>query len=213
MPCCGRKPTRRSYRGATATWHPSSHYRQMVQVWQETWSGLAEQRRRLFHLDYTQDHTADEPSLFVMYTGLALLELLRAMGREDARYDLWEHLYDNALSLVLRLQPGAFFDRWIRVVALLIVALLPADRASDAADQLTASLQRLGGDDMGLLTCVVELAQAGAPAEMIKIAIAGTGTPLDQIVARFSTFTGPLHPGPYMLPAQRLIQECTSLLQ
>jgi len=66
-------------------------------AWQAAWIRLAEQRRKMYHIRYGQDSPVDEPSLFVLYAGIAAVQWLQAAQEEAsgaAALQVWDCMYD-----------------------------------------------------------------------------------------------------------------------
>lgn len=171
-----------------------------IRSWDSVWLGLAEQRRKMFYRRYEPGNVFDDPSLFVLYTGIAALQWIWPdEGRNDrtVALHLWERLADSALSVTLRL--GPFHRRWPRVaewrrVVIMLAAVLP--HASHAVEdgsheaRLTTFLHRLGGDDELIVQCVAFLYRNGASLVGLSDALAHAGIDLDASAARYANLLG-----------------------
>jgi len=160
------------------------------QTWCQLWNDVAEQRRRQLYQSYTHDYLADETSLFVLHVGIAALVWTYVddgTHNDDVRR-LWDHLFDAALSVVIRQRSWQKGDRW-RAAVSLVVAHLPhvLDRiGGNRADahQLSSALRRLGGDDELVMEAVAALYHSGIAITDMMAALTLSEIHLDQIVAR-----------------------------
>lgn len=160
------------------------------QTWQQLWNDVAEQRRRKLYQSYTHDYLADETSLFVLHVGIAALvwTYVDDGTHDDLARRLWDHLYDAALSVVMRQQSWQNGDRW-RAAVSLVIAHLPhvlnrtgVQRAD--AHQLSTALRRLGGDDELVMEAVSSLHHSGIATIDMMAALTLAEVHVDQIVAR-----------------------------
>ena len=147
----------------------------------------------MLHGIYTHDHAADHPSLFLLCTGMALLERLCSGQAEDddSAMRLWDRLYEASVSIVLRLAwlaPWPRDERWRGTIPLLLAWFPHAARRAGAdpadPDRPAALLGRLGGDDALVVEGAATLHLNGVPATTVVDAVARTGSRLDDIVAR-----------------------------
>jgi len=167
-------------------------------AWQAAWIRLAEQRRKMYHIRYGQDSPVDEPSLFVLYAGIAAVQWLQAAQEEAsgaAALQVWDCMYDAGLSVTLRL--GTYHKRWSsadewRRAVLMLTAILPhvmrhgAENAR-SNERLDTLLRRLGGDDELLVQSVSLLYRNGIPITEMRAAVSRAVIDLGQAVVRYAS--------------------------
>lgn len=106
--------------------------------WNTAWANLASQRHEmLFNTGLSRLH-ADEPSLFLLYVGIAALRCLLTdeTSEPDEIMSLWQRLFDVALAIALCLGtwsklPSA--DRWRRAL-IVLWTLLPASMGCEGRE-------------------------------------------------------------------------------
>ncbi len=171
------------------------------QDWQATWLRLAEQRRRIYYLRYGQDGPMDEPSLYVLYAGIAGVQWLLTVqdeGSVETAAHLWDCMYEASLAVTLRL--GTYHKRWPsadewRRATLMLVVLLPhvTRHASDRLwniDRVDTLLRDLGGDDELVVQSLSLLRRNGMSNTEIRGAARQAGIDLGAIVARYAEISG-----------------------
>ena len=184
------------YAAFLIVWSPDT-----VQTWHSIWNRLAEQRRMMFYRRYDPDSVVDDPSLFVLYTGIAALEWLASdqnVRGTVVPLQLWDRLLDSVLAIVLRL--GPFHRRWTRVdawrnVVILLAALLPhllrsLPEQGRGDMRVRALLHRLGGDDELIVQCVAFLHRNGMMAGELHTALSGAAIDLDATMRRYGDASG-----------------------
>ena len=192
------------------------------QAWHEAWTRLAEQRVRMIYSTNLAYLGADEPSLFLLYSGMATLQMIGAGERERTSVLplLWDRLFDATLSVTLRL--GSLFkrhsaDRWRRTVVGLCARLPDVSRWAGGGlpdvKKLGTVLSRLGGDDGLMIECVAYLHYAGIPGQDLIDAMAGFGSSLEETLAHHLGFLDSQHPTPAVHGMFNPIDECREILK
>ena len=173
--------------------------------WRRSWALLVEQRRRAQHWSRTHDGDALAPTLFLLAAGTAGIDWLLAESNHGSNMDkakrLWRELFEGARDcwLTMPTRPlgenvetciGRLFARHPRVFgddAGEGVASEPGvmDTGGDHRDLLARDLERLGGDDLMLAVCCLNVRHNGtAPAIIDKVLKRNSGH-LDAILRQF----------------------------
>ncbi len=173
--------------------------------WRRSWELLVEQRRRAQYWSATHDGDALAPTLFLLAAGTAGIDWLLAESNHGADADkakrLWRELFEGARDcwLTMPTRPlgedvgryvGRLFARHPRVFgndAGKGDASEPGvmDTCGDYGDLLARDLERLGGDDLMLAVCCLNVRHNGtAPAIIDKVLKRNSGY-LDAILRRF----------------------------
>ena len=152
-----------------------------VELWQQSWSLIIEQRRRVQHWHETKDGDALAPSLFLLAAGMSAIEWLISSQDRDSSKErkLWRAVFDGAREcwLTILLAP---FSGQIEVHLGRLFALHPrvfdaspvgndvcSDLEGTVVDEgysecLARDLSALGGNDLMLVVCFLNAAHNGA---------------------------------------------------
>ena len=171
--------------------------------WRQSWGRLVEQRRRVQHWQQTRDGDALAPSAFLLAVGLAGIDWL--LSPSDSRRDeagrLWREVFDGARDCWLTIsvrhlkEPietciGRLFARHPKVFCdapgdAYASDRKLADRNEFYADLLSRDLDLLGGDDLTLAVCCLNVGDNGAsPGDLDDVLRRNSGH-LDAILRQF----------------------------
>ena len=171
--------------------------------WRQSWDLLVEQRRRVQHWQQTRDGDALAPSAFLLAVGLAGIDWL--LSPSDSRRDeagrLWREVFDGARDCWLTISVrhlkeqietciGRLFARHPKVFCDALGDAYAsdrelADRNEFYADLLSQDLDLLGGDDLMLAVCCLNVCHNGAaPGDLDDVLRRNSGH-LDAILRQF----------------------------
>jgi hypothetical protein len=165
-------------------------------AWAAAWSRLSSPRQMMLHNADLGHLSADEPSLFLVYAGMAMLDLdhPRIPGGQTSER-LWDHLFDASLSMIARM--GSWHQkfsakRWREAMVLLWQQLPTVTQYSSGSapsvDRLSDLLRRLGGDVALVLDSVAVLHRSGLSAAELVEATDQTGSKMEDLIARYTRF-------------------------
>ena len=173
--------------------------------WRRSWALLVEQRRRAQHWSRTHDGDALAPTLFLLAAGTAGIDWLLSESNQSADADkakrLWRELFEGATDcwLTMPTRPlgedvetciGRLFARHPRVFgddAGEGDASEPGflGTGGDYGDLLARDLERLGGDDLMLTVCCLNVRRNGAASAIIGKVLKRNSGHLDAILRQF----------------------------
>lgn len=160
----------------------------LVATWKRLWNQMEEQRLRSRFVAFTNDHSADEASLFFCAATISCLELREGV-REPA---LWNEVYQAVWFMTLSYGSQVEARRW-RQVFVLLMRLLPKhfDLATDTGiDKLSAILASFADDVELAIYTVAHLFHAGAAPQLIRNAAGCAQLDLYSALARFEQHAG-----------------------
>ena len=173
--------------------------------WRQSWELLVEQRRRAQHWSQTQDGDALAPTLFLLAVGTAGVDWLLCESEHAANADkvkrLWQELFEGARDCWLTMPTRPLSENVETCIGRLFArhpkvfgddagegdASEPGvmDTGGDYGDLLARDLERLGGDDLMLAVCCLNVRHNGtAPATIDKVLKRNSGH-LDAILRQF----------------------------
>ena len=173
--------------------------------WRRSWDLLVEQRRRAQHWRQTQDGDALAPTLFLLAAGTAGIDWLLAESNHGANADkakgLWRELFEGARDCWLTMPARPLGEDVARYVGWLF-ARHPMvfgddaeegdapesgdmDTCGDYVDLLARDLDRLGGDDLMLAVCCLNVRRNGAAPTIIGKVLKRNSGRLDAILRQF----------------------------
>ena len=171
--------------------------------WRQSWDLLVEQRRRAQHWQHTCDGDALAPSAFLLAVGLAGIDWL--LSPSDSRRDeagrLWREVFDGAMDCWLTISVrhlkeqietsiGRLFARHPKVFCDALGDAYASDRElvdrnEFYADLLSQDLDLLGGDDLMVAVCCLNVCHNGAsPGDLDDVLRRNSGH-LDAILQQF----------------------------
>ena len=176
---------------------------QPAERWRQSWDLLIEQRRRVQHWQQTRDGDAFAPSEFLLAVGLAGIDWLLSLpeSRRDEAGKLWREVFDGARDCWLTISVrhlteqietciGRLFARHPRVLCEPLGDAYASDcelvdRNQSYADLLSQDLDLLGGDDLMVVVCCLNVWQNGAsPGDLVDVLRRNSGH-LDTILRQF----------------------------
>jgi hypothetical protein len=160
----------------------------LVATWKRLWNQMEEQRLRSRFVAFTNDHSADEASLFFCAAAVSCLEL-REGDREPT---LWNEVYQAVWFMTLSYGSQVEARRW-RHVFVLLMRLLPKhfDLATDAGiDNLSAILASFADDVELAIYTAAHLFHAGAAPQLIVNAAGRAQLDLHSALQRFEQHAG-----------------------
>ena len=171
--------------------------------WRQSWDLLAEQRRRVQHWQQTRDGDALAPSEFLLAVGLAGIDWLISPpdSRRDEAGRLWREVFDGArdgwLTISVRHLKeqietciGRLFARHPKVFCDALGDAYASDRGlvdrnESYADLLSRDLDLLGGNDLMVAVCCLNVCDNGAsPGDLDDVLRRNSGR-LDAILRQF----------------------------
>lgn len=157
-------------------------------TWKRLWNQMEEQRLRSRFVAFTNDHSADEASLFFCAATISCLELREGV-REPA---LWNEVYQAVWFMTLCYGSQVQARRW-RQVFVLLMRTLPKhfDLATDTGIEKLSAILASFADDIELaIYTVAHMFHAGATPQLIRNAAGRAQLDLYSVLARFEQHSG-----------------------
>ena len=174
-----------------------------AQRWRQSWDLLVEQRRRVQHWQQTGDGDALAPSAFVLAVGLAGIDWLISPSdcRRDEARRLWREVFDGARDCWLTISVphlneemetcvGRLFARHPKVFCDPSRDGYSSDSEHGGANEgyselLTQDLNLLGGDDLLLAVCCLNVFHNGVSPNALNDVLRRDSGHLDTILRQF----------------------------
>ena len=180
-----------------------AHVEEPAERWRQSWDRLIEQRRRAQHWNQTDDADALAPSLFLLALGISGIDWLLSPshGRPDKAKVLWRELFDGARECWLTISLTHLAER-IETHIERLFARHPmvfygsvsqgnasksnrAHNASIYSERLARDLDLLGGDDLMLTICCLNVSRNGATPAVIDEVLKRNSGHFDIILRQF----------------------------
>ena len=174
-----------------------------AQRWRQSWDLLVEQRRRVQHWQQTHDGDALAPSAFLLAVGLAGIDwrLSPSDSRRGEARRLWREVFDGARDCWLTISVphlneemetcvGRLFARHPKVFCDPSEDGCSSDGEHGGAnegytDLLTQDLNLLGGDDLLLSVCCLNVCHNGVSPNALNDVLRRDSGHLDTILRQF----------------------------
>jgi hypothetical protein len=159
-----------------------------VATWKRLWNQMEEQRLRSRYIAFTNDHSADDASLFLSAATISLLG--RSEGDQEAA--LWNEVYVAVWFMTLFYGSQAEGRKW-RCAFVLLMGLLPQhfDLTTDSGiDKLAAILASFADDEELIIYTAAQLFRADAAPQLITSAASRAQLDFESALARFEQHAG-----------------------
>ena len=174
-----------------------------AQRWLQSWDLQVEQRRRVQHWQQTRDGDALAPSAFLLAVGLAGIDWLLSPSdcRQDAARRLWREVFDGARDCWLTISVPHLNEEMETCVGRLFARhpKVFCDSSGDAyasdgerrgvnegyTDLLTQDLNLLGGDDLLLAVCCLNVCHNGVSPNALNDVLTRDSGHIDTILGQF----------------------------
>ncbi len=188
---------------ATCCGYLLAHVEEPAERWRQSWDRLIEQRRRAQHWNQTDDADALAPSLFLLVVGTSGIDWLLSSPhrRPDKAKKLWRELFDGVrecwltISLIhlterIETHIGRLFARHPMVFDDSVSQGDASEPnmdydASIYSERLAQDLDLLGGDDVMLTICCLNVRRNGATPAVIDEVLKRNSGHFDAILQQF----------------------------
>jgi hypothetical protein len=162
-----------------------------VVTWKRHWGQLEEQRLRSRHSTFTNDHSADDASLFLCAAAISLL------GRTEkgSTLVLWTEVHD-AIWFMTLLYGSLVGGRNWRYLFALLVGTLPRHLDLTSAigiDRLSAIVKAFAGDEELIIQTVAQVFRTGIASGSLMNAVAQAKVDLRSTLKRFEQHADNVH--------------------
>jgi hypothetical protein len=160
----------------------------LVGTWRQLWKQMEEQRLRSRYWTFTNDHSADDASLFLASAAISFL------GRDEGDQDpgFWNEVYEAIWFMVLLYGSQVGGRNWRRLFVHL-AGTLPKhlDLSTDGGgDKLSTIVARFATDYELTIHTVAQLTRAGIPSEPLANAVRRANVDFESALLRFEKYAG-----------------------
>ena len=163
----------------------------LVITWKRCWQQLEEQRLRQRYSTFTNDHSANDASLFLCAAAISLL------GRTEKGSTLvfWNEVHEAVWFMTLLYSSHVDGRAW-RYLFVLLMGTLPKylDLATEAAiSKLSAIVAAFGGDEELTIQTIAHLFRSGIASESLKKAATQAKVDFQATLERFEQHADNVH--------------------